>query len=132
MAVFSKSPDERGERIMADLINRVNESMQRLRVIEQTMQAIDNRINSVEQSMLSLNKNIQKSLAEKDSKIAALEEMAEKIEIAYKEVLKQLKTAATRSSVDELKEFISIYDPMKSSFVTREEMERFVEEKVSR
>lgn len=130
MAVFSKSPDERGERIIADLINRVNENVQRLRVIEQRIQAIDTRINSVEQNLLSLNKNVQKSLTERDSKIAALEEAVEKIETAYREILKQLKTVATKSNVDELKEFISIYDPLKSSFVTREEMERFVEEKL--
>ena len=129
MAVFSKSPDERGERIISDLINRVNENVQRLRVIEQRIQAIDARINSDEQSLLSLNKNLQKSLAERDARIAVIEEKVEKIETAYREILKQLKTAATKSSVDELKELISIYDPLKSSFVTREEMERFVEEK---
>jgi uncharacterized protein YaaN involved in tellurite resistance len=129
MAVFSKSPDERGERIISDLINRVNENVQRLRVIEQRMQAIDARINSDEQSLLSLNKNLQKSLAERDARIAAIEEKVEKIETAYKEILKQLKTAATKSSVDELRELVSIYDPLKSSFVTKEEMERFVEEK---
>jgi predicted patatin/cPLA2 family phospholipase len=132
MAVFSKSPDERGERIIADLINRVNENVQRLRVIEQRLLAMDTRINSVEQNLISLNKNVQKSLGERDLKMAALEERVEKIETSYKEILKQLKTAATKSSVDELKEFISIYDPMKSSFVTREEMERLVEDKLSK
>jgi predicted patatin/cPLA2 family phospholipase len=132
MAVFSKYPDERGERIIADLINRVNENVQRLRVIEQRLLAMDTRINSVEQNLISLNKNVQKSLGERDLKMAALEERVEKIETSYKEILKQLKTAATKSSVDELKEFISIYDPMKSSFVTREEMERLVEDKLSK
>ncbi len=132
MAVFSKSPDEKGERIIADLINRVNENVQRLRVIEQKMQASDARINSVEQNALSLTKNVQKSLDERDARIATLEEKVEKIETAYSEILKQLKTAATKANVDELRQLVSIYDPLKSSFVTREEMERFVEERSSR
>jgi len=79
-----------------------------------------------------LNKNVQKSLAEREVSVSSIADRLEKIETAYKEILKQLKTAATKSNVDELKEFISIYDPLKSSFVTRDEMERFVEDKVSR
>lgn len=132
MAVFSKSPQEKQERIMVDLINRVNENVQRLRIIEQKLQAIDNRINSVEQNMVIYNKNVQKMLSERDSKITALEERLEKVETTYNEILKQLKLVATKANVEELKELISIYDPLKSKFVTREEMERFVEEKLSK
>jgi len=132
MAVFGKSPDEKQERIMVDIINRVNENVQRLRVIEQKMEAMDTKISSTEQNLVSYNKNLQRSIAERDSKLAALEERLEKIETAYSEILKQLKMVATKSNVDELKQLISIYDPLKSNFVTKEEMEGFVSEKLSR
>lgn len=132
MAVFGKSPDEKLERILSDMINRVNENVQRLRVMEQKIQAIDIRINSTEQNRLSSNKNALKDISEKDIKTAELEERLAKMETAYNEILKQLKMAATKSNVDELKELVSIYNPMKSSFVTKEEMERFFEEKQSR
>jgi archaellum component FlaC len=130
MAVFGKAPDEKQERIMVDIINRVNENVQRLRVIEQKIQAIDTRINSVEQNVIAYNKSVQKALFERDTKISSLDERVEKIETTYKEILKQLKLVATKSNVDELKELVSIYDPLKSSFVTREEMERFMEERL--
>jgi len=132
MAVFGKAGDEKGERIIADLINRVNDNVQRLRVIEQRMQAIDSRINSAEQNFISLSKNVQKSMAERDAKLASLESSLDRIETAYKEILRQLKTAATKTSVDEIKQLVSIYDPLKSSFVTREEMERFVGESLEK
>ncbi|MCX6817650.1 MAG: hypothetical protein NTU57_02235 [Candidatus Aenigmarchaeota archaeon] len=132
MAVFGKSPDEKQERIMVDLINRVNENVQRLRVIEQKMQAADLRINSAEQNVVSYTKNMQKELSDKNTTISQIDERIEKIEIAYMEILKQLKLVATRANLDELKQLVSIYDPMKSSFVTKEEMERFVEEKLSK
>ncbi len=128
MAVFGKSPDEKRERIMVDLINRVNENVRRLRVIEQRIQAIDTRINSVEQNVVSYNKNVQKSFSDRDSKISNLEDRISKIETTSKEILKQLKLVATKTNVEEVKQLISIYDPLKSKFVTREEMERFVEE----
>ena len=132
MAVFGKSPDEKRQRIMTDMINRVNENVRRLRVIEQKIQAIDMRINSIEQNMMSHNKNIQKSLSERDLRISNLEDRISKIETTSKEILKQLKLVATKSNVEEVKQLVSIYDPLKSSFVTKEEMERFVGEKLSK
>ena len=132
MAVFGKSPDEKQERIMVDLINRVNENVQRLRVVEQKMQATDLRINSAEQNVVYYTKNMQKELSDKNTTISQIDERIEKIETAYNEILKQLKLVATRANLDELKQLLSIYDPMKSSFVTKEELERFVEEKLSK
>jgi len=132
MAVFGKAPADKQERIMVDLINRVNENVQRLRVIEQRTQTIDSRINSIEQNLVSYNKNVQKSLLERDVKISSLEERVEKIETTYKEIINQLKQVATKTNVDELRQLVSIYDPLKSSFVTKEEMETFVEEKLSK
>jgi hypothetical protein len=132
MAVFGKSPDEKQERIMVDLINRVNENVQRLRVIEQKMQAADLRINSAEQNVVSYTKNMQKEISDKNTTISQIDDRIEKIETAYMEILKQLKLVATRANLDELRQLVSIYDPLKSSFVTKEEMERFVEEKLSK
>ncbi len=132
MAVFGKSLDEKRERIMVDIINRVNENVRRLRVIEQKIRAIDTRISSVEQNMVLYNKNIQKSLSDRDSKISSLEERMLKIETTSKEILKQLKLVATKANVEEIKQLISLYDPLKSNFVTKEEMGRFVEERMSR
>ena len=132
MAVFGKSEDEKQERIIADMINRVNENVRRLRVIEQKMQAINTRINSVEQNMISYNKNVQKSFSDRDAKISNLEDRVLKIENISKEILKQLKLVATKSNVDEVKQLLSIYDPLKSNFVTKDEMEKFISEKMSR
>jgi len=132
MAVFGKAPDEKQERILADVINRMNENVQRLRVIEQKTQATDTRMNSIEQNFVSYNKNVQRSAAERDAKIGQLEERVGRIETTYKEILNQLKLVATKTNVDEIRQLISIYDPMKSSFVTKEEMESFIDEKLSK
>lgn len=131
MAVFGKSDDEENKRIITDLINRVNENVRRLRVIEQKMMAINTRINSVEQNLVSYNKNMQKSLSDRDVRISGLEDRLGKVETTAKEILKQLKLVATKTNVEELKQLISIYDPIKSKFVTKGEMDKFVQEKMS-
>ena len=132
MAVFGKSSEEEQKRITTDLIGRVNENVRRLRVIEQKIQAINMRINSVEQNTVTYNKNLQKALAERDARITVIEDRLVTVETTSKEILKQLKLVATKSNVDEVKQLLSIYDPIKSKFVTKEEMENFISEKMSK
>ena len=57
--------------------------------------------------------------------------LVDSLGITEKEILKQLKLVATKTNVDEIKQLISIYDPIKSKFVTKEEMEKFVGDKIS-
>ena len=130
MAVFGREPGENLEKIAAELINRVNENIRRLRVLENRMKALDNRINAMEQNSLTQSRNFQKSLSERDAKISSLEDRLLKMETTVKEILKQLKFVATKSKIEELKHLIEIYNPLKSKFVTREEVENLISEKM--
>ncbi len=84
----------------------------------------------MEQNTLVQSKNFQKSLSERDVKIASLEEKLRKTEMAIKEIVKQLKFVATKSDVEELKHFVDIYNPLKSKFITKEEVENILSEKL--
>jgi ABC-type phosphate transport system auxiliary subunit len=131
MAVFGKDTGTNLEKIASELINRVNENIRRLRVLENRVKALDNRINSMEQNTLVQSRNLQKSLSERDIKITNLEEGLRKTEMTMKEILKQLKFVATKSDVEELKHFVDIYNPLKSKFVTIEEVENMINEKLA-
>jgi len=131
MAVFGKDTGANLEKIAAELINRVNENIRRLRVLENRVKALDNRINSMEQNSLAQSRNLQKSLNERDTKITSLEESLRKTEMTVKEIVKQLKFLATKSSIEELKHLVDIYNPLKSKFVTKEEMENMINEKLA-
>jgi len=132
MAVFGKSDDDKGTKVMTNIINRVNENIRRLRIMEQKMEAIDARIDSAEQNIMGQTKNFQKSLEERDMKMTEVDERLMGLETTTKEILKQLRMVATKSKVEELKELIEIYNPLKSSFVTKEELENAMKGRESR
>ncbi|NIO19471.1 MAG: hypothetical protein GTN76_01660 [Candidatus Aenigmarchaeota archaeon] len=131
MAVFGKDAGANLEKIASELINRVNENIRRLRVLENRVKALDNRINSMEQNSLVQNKNLQKSLTDRDSKIGLLEERLRKTEMTIKEIVKQLRFVATKTNVEELKHLVDIYNPLKSKFATKEEIENMINEKLA-
>ncbi len=130
MAVFGKDAGQNLEKIAAELINRVNENIRRLRVLENRVKTLDNRINSMEQGTLAQNRKLQQSLAERDAKITSLEERMLKAETTIKEIVKQLKFVATKTNVEELKNLVEIFNPLKSKFVTKEELENIINERI--
>jgi cob(I)alamin adenosyltransferase len=118
--------------ILNDVIQRVNDDTQRLRILEQSSESLTSRINSVEQGALQGRNEMQKALSDINEGITALNERLSKTENTMKEVITHMKKLVTESQVKELESLIELYNPVKSNFVTREEMEKFVGERAAK
>lgn len=132
MAVFGKETGDNTQKAVYDLINRVNENIRRMRVIEQQIKAMNIRLNSIEQNIMGHTRATQKSLKERDTKISKLEDRALRLETMTKEIVKQMKGVATKANVEEVKTMLNIYNPIESSFMTRDEVEQLVNQKLSK
>lgn len=117
--------------ILNDVIQRVNDDTQRLRVLEQSSESLTSRINGVEQGILQSRKDFQKAFSEINEGITVLDDRLTKMESTMKEVITHIKKLVTESQVKELQNLIELYNPVKSNFVTKEEMEKFVNQKSS-
>jgi len=116
--------------ILNDVIQRVNDDTQRLRVLEQSSESLTSRMNSLEQAILQSRRDMQKAFSEINEGIAALDDRLTKTESTMKEVINHVKKLVTESQVKELQNLIELYNPVKSNFVTKEEMEKFVSERL--
>jgi len=115
--------------VINEIVDRINDNTKRLRTLEQRSQIMASRMNSVEKEMLSLNKNTQKLVSGLETKIKASNDKIFQNESTVKEIIKQVKKLATTSKISELEELLEIYNPIKSQFVTREEVQRMINEK---
>ena len=116
--------------ILNDVIQRVNDDTQRLRVLEQSSESLTSRMNSLEQAILQSRRDMQKAFSEINEGIAVLDDRLTKTESTMKEVINHVKKLVTESQVKELQNLIELYNPVKSNFVTKEEMEKFVSERL--
>ncbi|MCJ7816549.1 MAG: hypothetical protein MUP55_01705, partial [Candidatus Aenigmarchaeota archaeon] len=110
----------------------VNDDTQRLRILEQSSESLTSRMNSLEQGMLQNRREFQKAFSEINDGLTSLNDRLSKTENTMKEVINHVKKLVTESQLKELQNLIEIYNPVKSNFVTKEEMEKFVNEKLSR
>jgi hypothetical protein len=115
--------------IINELVDRTNSDSKRLRVLEQRTETISSRATAIEQEMQNMNKHLNKIVTDIDVKIKNQDDLIRKSDIVMKEVIKQMKKLATVSKISELETLIELYNPLKSQFVTREEVERIMQEK---
>jgi uncharacterized phage infection (PIP) family protein YhgE len=97
--------------IIRELVDRSNTDTSRIRVLEQEMESLKNKLDSVSQNM------------SEEKKVAEFSNM-------IKQIIAEMKKMATTTKIKELESLIEIYNPMKSQFITKEEAERLVEERL--
>ena len=117
---------------ISELYQMDTENKRRLRDIEQQLTAIDNSVKRMDSGLLELkDKVLQLSGSLKSDKSNSEAEIKE-IQNIINEIINNMKRVADKSEIAALKELLDIYNPVKSQFVTREEVENMLEEKKSR
>jgi len=116
--------------ILKEVISRTNSNAKRLRTLEQRNGVIEDRINSLEKMFNEQSKELQKSLAKMEKIINKEDIRMVRVEGALKEIMKQVKKLATVPKIRELEQLIEIYNPLKSNFTTKEEVQQMIEERL--
>jgi hypothetical protein len=133
MPVFDKKQPKRTiQSVINELVERTNSSTQRLRVLEQRTESIDAKINSLEKDLLDYFRDLKKMVGDNDKGLVSGDERMLRMEGTIKEIVGQLRKLATSADIRGLQELIDIYNPVKSNFITREEAERIIEEKINK
>jgi len=116
--------------IINEVIERVNSDTQRLRVVEQSNDSLISRVDGLEQAALQQKKDLLKHSTDLAADISFLDERVAKLESTIKEIVEHIKKLVTQSQVKELENLIDIYNPVKSNFVTKEELEKILSERL--
>ncbi len=130
MSVFKEKKPRTLHAIINEIVDRVNDDTRRLRVLEQEHDITTTRMNTIEKNVLDVSKELQKEIASVRQEIKKHKEQTARLENTVKEIIKEIKQLATNAKISELEELIELYNPIKSSFVTREEVERMIDKKL--
>jgi seryl-tRNA synthetase len=116
--------------ILEEIIKRVNEHSRRLRLIEERNRALEMRIGTAEETILRNNENMRDEIAKINVRLREIEERLMRIENDIQKILKDLAKTARKTELRELEHLINLFNPLKSTFITREEVERLIKEKI--
>ena len=116
--------------LINELVKRINEDARRIRTIEHRMDRLESGLSSVESDALTHLNDLKIELERISNKISAASERMRMLEDEILKVNKGLEQTATKRKVKELESFIDLVNPITSKFVTRDEIERLLDERM--
>lgn len=115
--------------VINELVERANTDSRRLRVLEEKAEDLETRLNSLKDMLLQDKKQASSQLREITDTLKRQDARISKMEKTLENIVKQFKNVVTVSKIKELETLVSMYNPLKSQFVTKEEIERMLSKK---
>ncbi len=115
-------------REISKIAQRSDYNIQRLRDLEKRVSSLETNITSLEQTSLEIKEDIKGRVLQLEDEINKVRDNIQLLESTIKDIVKEMKKFADKSELYTLKEWIDIYNPMRSNFVTKEEVKRLIEE----
>lgn len=112
-----------------DISNQMNNLSRRLKMIEERYTNIRNKTQMTDQNMLEFNKGTNRSLKTTNSELMELRKDFNDLKEKVKLIVKELKDTAKSDDLKLLEKYINLWEPV--NFVTKNDVEKIVEEKIS-
>lgn len=120
-------------RVLAtELVKRINDETRRIRLLEQSIDRFEADLENLEAAVAAQTAD---SRLEEDSVAKQIKSLSDRIlilENAISRMEKEMAKRATKAELKQIDSYISLMSPMTTKFVTREEMERAINDKVSK
>lgn len=118
-------------RVLAtELVKRVNDETRRTRLLEQKVDRFEAELSNVESAISAQNQEAKAKLESIERGIKSISDRIMVIEGAVSRIEKDLAKRATKGELKQIESYMDLMSPITSRFVTREEMERAINEKV--
>ena len=128
--MVEKSSDMRV--LATELVKRVNDETRRIRLVEQRLDRFETEIGNVESAIASQNTEFKGQLESISKGIKAVSDRLMVMENAIGRIEKELAKRATKGEVKQIESYMNLMSPITSKFVTKEEMERAIDEKTTK
>jgi TolA-binding protein len=114
--------------LATELVKRLNEDMRRIRMLEERLDRMEGRVRTMEESSLDQMESLRVNVERIGEKLASITEKFKLIDSEIVRMSKDLSKSVTKSEVKSLENFIDILNPITSRFVTKDEMQRAIED----
>lgn len=118
--------------LTSELVKRMNQDTRRIRNVEQRMDRIEMGISALEETVQTQMQDLKNNLGKIVSDIKNVSEKLITIEAEISKMNKELERKVGKTELKQLEAYINLISPMTTKFVTKEELERAIEEKSSK
>jgi len=119
---------EKDTRALTEVLQRLNEHGRRIRLLEERVDRIVSSLHTLEEESKNAQSELKVGLERRDLKIKEILEVLDTIKKELARIDAELSKLATKAELKEIKTFIDVLNPITSKFVTKDEVERMLED----
>ena len=124
--VFERKPTQQPIGINAEISRITNDNTRRIRIMEQSLESIRTRTASLEERMIDEMGGVKKWIDQLSLDVKEISKDLKEMRTEISRVNKDLIKTARKSEIKELESLLDLYSPIKSHFVTKEEVMRLM------
>ena len=114
---------------LKEFIGKIGQVNARLRILEEKINQIRDKVEVIDQTMIENKKNFQEEFKDTNLRIDELFKELDDTKTAVRQVIKQLQTFASKRDVKVLQKYMDLFDP--TLFMQREEIEELIKKKIN-
>jgi DNA-binding transcriptional regulator GbsR (MarR family) len=118
--------------LAAELVRRMNEDVRRIRMLEQSIDRFEVNMSALEEGIYNQINELKTSLEKISENLRAVENKLALLDSDISKIKNELTKKATKIEVKEMEAYTSLLSPILTKFVTKEELETLLEEKLRR
>ncbi len=112
--------------ILTELVRRENESSRRLRALEERSSLTEMRAGTLQDAFLKMSEDKKISSDKLNERLTGIENNMLRLENEMIKINKMLEKMAKKPELKELENMLSFFNPIKTNFVTRDEVQRMM------
>jgi hypothetical protein len=114
--------------ILQELVRRSNEETRRLRTVEQRIDSLDDKLNSLIENNGERAKKTNMKAAEVDVTLKNLSNEIASLKLNVDKINKQMMKFAQRRDLKEIERMLELFNPVREEYATKEDLEKLKEE----
>ena len=121
----AKNPqDNRIQIIVQEIIRRTNDQGRRIRIVEDKIQTIEDRMNSLEENIIRKSKKTNERFTDNEVDLKNIKNSLIRLDNNLDRINKQIKNFARKRDIKELERMFELLNPIRQEFVTRKEIDK--------
>jgi len=113
-----------------EVVKIINTNTRRIRSLEQRLDGLEMRIGAIEEKIINEMDALRKNFDEIGMDIKDISKNLNELRNEILKINKTIDKTAKKAEVKELESLLDLYNPIRSKFTTREEVERLIDEKL--
>ncbi len=114
-------------KIILALMRRINDYESRLKLVEQRLEMLDNEVLRLNKLILEKMEDLEVGIDMINKKIISLNKKLEENKLQIELLNKSLDRKVSKEEFAEIKGFLDLFSPLKTSFVTRDEVLKMIQ-----